>query len=269
MGYLDKTFSVADGQPISLYQFTRGDNEQIYRYCDADQDLHINGQIWTATAISDGGRRDGENMTLTLPSDTAVARLYRGRPPSQTVTLTVMRLHWQDNEIRVVFIGNIVEAKRPEIHQTQLISAALSATMDATGLRLTWGRNCPYALYDEDCKVNARQFAVGGLQIEAMTGTTVTVNMPSTLAQGWFTAGYIEWTDDEGVREVRAVTLHQNNQLTLMGGTQKLTVGRRITVYPGCDGRVTTCRDKFRNILNYGGCPHMPDKSPYDGTRIF
>lgn len=269
MSYLDKTFSIADGQPVSLYQFTRGDNEKIWRFCDADKDLEINGQTWSATAISDSGRHTGENITVTLPSSNPVALLYRGQPPSQTVTLTIMRLHWQDSEIRVVWIGTIVEAKRPEVHQTQLISAGLSATMESAGLRLTWGRNCPYAAYDYDCRLKAKDFAVHGLQIAAKDGTTITVNLPPAIAQGWFNAGFIEWTDADGVREVRAVTVHQDNRLTLMGGTQKLDVGMIITAYPGCDGRAETCQTKFNNMLNYGGIPHMPHKSPYDGTRIF
>ncbi|AAP96358.1 hypothetical protein HD_1576 [[Haemophilus] ducreyi 35000HP] len=54
-----------------------------------------------------------------------------------------------------------------------------------------------------------------------------------------------------------------------MGGTQKLSVGTQIKVYPGCDGRASTCLKKFNNMLNYGGIPHMPNKSPYDGSRVF
>ena len=53
------------------------------------------------------------------------------------------------------------------------------------------------------------------------------------------------------------------------GAGDKISVGTLITVYPGCDGQVKTCRDKFNNVLNFGGIPHMPNKSPYDGSRIF
>ncbi|OOF65121.1 phage BR0599 family protein [Rodentibacter sp. Ppn85] len=268
MSYLDKTHSIADGQPVNLYQFVRGDNEKIWRFCDADKDLEINGEKWLATAIGDEGRRTGENVTVTLPSNNPVARLYRGIAPSQTVTLTIMRLNWMDTEIRVVWIGTIIEAKRPDIAKTQLISAGLSATMESAGLRLTWGRNCPYTLYDGDCKVKPGNFVVAGLIISAMDGASITVNLPDNLPQGWFNAGFIEWQDD-GVREVRAVTIHEHNKLTLMGGTQKLSVGTVIKVYPGCDGRAETCLKKFGNMLNFGGIPHMPTKSPYDGSRVF
>ena len=268
MGYLDKTNSVAEGQPVTLYQFTRGDNEKIWRFCNADQDITINGEKWLATAISDTGRHTGDNISITLPSNNPVALLYRGIAPTQAIKVTIMRVHYAEREIRIIWIGTIIEVKRPDAHQTQLISAGPSSTMDSVGLRLTWGRSCPYTLYDYDCRVNPKNFVVAGLTIKALNGTTLTLDLPKELPQGWFNAGFIEWIDD-GVREVRAVTVHQNNQLTLMGGTHKLAVGMTIKVYPGCDGRAETCLKKFNNILNFGGIPHMPHKSPYDGSRVF
>lgn len=269
MSYLEKTHSVADGQPVTLYQFTRGEDEKVWCFCDADQDIVVNNEKWLATAISDSGRRTGENINIVLPSNNPVALLYRGMPPSQTVKVMIMRLHYQEQELRVVWIGTIIEAKRPDVHKTELVSAGLSSTMQNAGLRLTWGRNCPYTLYDYDCRVNPKNFAVAGLVIKALNGTTITVDVPENLPEGWFNAGFIEWTDSDGVREVRAVTVHKNNQITLMGGTQKLSVGTTINVYPGCDGRATTCLNKFNNMLNFGGIPHMPNKSPYDGSRVF
>ncbi|MDP8079511.1 phage BR0599 family protein [Phocoenobacter skyensis] len=269
MSYLDKTLSIAGAQPITLYQFIRGDNEKIWRFCDADKTIEVNNEKWISTAISDSGRRTGENINITLPSNNPVAQLYRGIAPSQTVRVMIMRLHYKEQEIRVVWVGNIIEAKRPESHKTELISAGLSTTMESSGLRLSWGRNCPYSLYDYDCKVNPKNFVLTGLEIKAINGTTITLNVPNDIPENWFNAGFIEWIDNDGVREVRAVTLHKNNELTLMGGTQKLSIGTIIKVYPGCDGNVKTCKNKFNNILNFGGIPHMPNKSPYDGSRVF
>ena len=268
MIYLSKIHSIAEGQPVDLYQFTLGKDEKIWRYCNADKDLVINGETWTAVAVMDDQADGDGRLSVRLPSDNPVARLYRGLPPSHTIKLTVMRLSWGDPEIRIVWIGTIIEANRPDIHMTQLVTAALSETMDNAGLRLTWGRNCPYTLYDTDCKVESARFVVEGVRIESMDGVSITVGLPTGLPDGWFQAGFIEWVTD-GIRDVRAVTVHQNNKLFLMGGTQKLSVGMVIKVYPGCDGRAETCLGKFNNMLNFGGIPNLPIKSPYDGSRIF
>ena len=48
MSYLGKTHSVAEGRPIDLYQFVRGENDKIWRFCNADKDLEINGEKWLA-----------------------------------------------------------------------------------------------------------------------------------------------------------------------------------------------------------------------------
>ena len=91
MSYLSKTHSVAEGRPIDLYQFTRGENEKIWRFCNADKDLEINGEKWLASAISDArdGGGDG-NVTLRMPSNNPVARLYRGLPPMRMTTRSVL-----------------------------------------------------------------------------------------------------------------------------------------------------------------------------------
>lgn len=269
MSFLAYEHSVAEGQPINLYQFERGNGEKIYRYCSADRDITFNNVKWSSLAISDSGRKTGENLTVTLPSDNPIALLYRGVAPSSNVKVTVARLQYGAQEARIVWIGTVIEAQRPDVNQTQLVVAGLSNSMQGAGLRLTWGKNCPYSLYDTDCKVVAKNFAVDGLEIKALNGTTITLNLPESFAQGWFNAGFIEWYDSDGVREVRAVTVHKDNRLTLMGGTYGLAPGMSIKAYPGCDGQASTCLTKFNNILNFGGIPHMPGTSPYDGSRVF
>lgn len=37
----------------------------------------------------------------------------------------------------------------------------------------------------------------------------------------------------------------------------RLTAGEAITVYPGCDKTIATCRTKFNNVINFQGEPHF------------
>ena len=53
MSYLSKTHSVAEGRPIDLYQFVRGENEKIWRFCNADKDLEINGEKWLGHCLQE------------------------------------------------------------------------------------------------------------------------------------------------------------------------------------------------------------------------
>jgi hypothetical protein len=39
-------------------------------------------------------------------------------------------------------------------------------------------------------------------------------------------------------------------------------VGVSIRFYAGCDGSIYTCRDKFNNVVNFGGHPYVPKDNP-------
>ncbi len=35
-------------------------------------------------------------------------------------------------------------------------------------------------------------------------------------------------------------------------------IGDDVYIFPGCDKRLATCRDKFDNVRNFRGFPHIP-----------
>jgi hypothetical protein len=35
-----------------------------------------------------------------------------------------------------------------------------------------------------------------------------------------------------------------------------------VTLYPGCDGYITTCNNVFNNLTNFVGMPYMPQINP-------
>jgi uncharacterized phage protein (TIGR02218 family) len=37
-----------------------------------------------------------------------------------------------------------------------------------------------------------------------------------------------------------------------------IEVGDTFDITAGCDKRLETCRDRFSNVVNFGGFPHMP-----------
>lgn len=37
-----------------------------------------------------------------------------------------------------------------------------------------------------------------------------------------------------------------------------IVLGDRAIVLVGCDGLIGTCRDKFNNVVNFGGDPYAP-----------
>ncbi|MGS4242415.1 phage BR0599 family protein [Serratia marcescens] len=271
MSWSNFEYSVANGQPVTLYQFQLGDS-LFWRYTNADRDINVAGQTWAAQAISNSGLSAGgsDGMDITLPSDNPVALLFRSTSPSRAVRVQVMRWHANDEsgEFRVVWIGEVTSAKREQIEQCKLITVSLASTFSRVGLRLTWGRQCPYALYDHNCRVNPQTWAVHGAAVTSLDGSSFTASLPGGLAGDWFSGGFVEF-DRGGFTERRGLRTQDGNRFHIFGGTSGMQTGQTVTLYPGCDRTISTCSNKFSNHLNYGGQPHMPGQSPYTIIKLF
>lgn len=271
MSWNEHEYSVANGMPLTLYEFIRGETLHYY-YTNADMAVTFNHQTWSPIAISDSGLSQGagDNITLTLPASHPVIDLYRGVPPSGPVRVKIHRAHYRDaaEEIRTVWIGTITEIKREDAGVANIISASLASTFTREGLRLTWGRACPHAVYDHNCRLRAADYAVTGQVVTRLDGAGITVNLPAGVPDGYFSGGYIEYQVD-GITERRGTRLHKENILSLFGGSAGLSVGMAVTLYPGCDLTIDTCNDKFGNVPNYGGCPHLPSVNPWQIIKVF
>lgn len=268
MSWNEYEVSVADGQPLLLIEFIRGD-KQAWRYTNADCIVACNGHDWLPAPISIPGITigTGESMDVIIPADSPVAMLFRGVPPSSPLRVRIHRAQAAElSEIKTVSIGSVSEVKREATDRVRLVIVDISTTFNRNGLRLTWGRACPYSLYDRNCKMNPAQYAISTI-IQTMTGSGITLSLTG-LPDGWLSGGYLEWSDN-GITERRGLKAHKGAEIGIFGGTQGLAAGMGITLYPGCDRTIQVCNDKFGNALNYGGQPHMPGKSPYEVVKLF
>jgi len=66
--------------------------------------------------------------------------------------------------------------------------------------------------------------------------------------------------------ERRTITSHVGSVINLNYKMINLADNNTVMVYPGCDGRVETCRDTFDNEANFLGFPFIPEENP--ATRI-
>ena len=79
--------------------------------------------------------------------------------------------------------------------------------------------------------------------------------------------GFVRWSVD-GEPERRGINSAEGDVLGLLAGTSGLEEVLTIWVCPGCPGTIAVCL-QFDNTDNYGGIPHLPGKSPFDGNPIF
>lgn len=271
MSFDDFEQSNYDGQPIALYEFTLGTKK--WHYSSDEVDTILPGSpdpiVFTATAISDSGlvqSGDGNNneMVVTLPSSTEIAQVFSTTPPSDEIWLTIRRKQRADDDAPVMWVGTLSSSKQTNLRTTQFNCQLLSATFNRNGLRLSWGRQCPHALYDRNCKVNKNLFATA-FTVASLSGNVINAPALGAYPTAYFSNGFFEFTMISGAIERRAIEHHFGTQLSILGTSEGLTVGAFIMAYPGCARHTQECNSKFNNLVNFGGYPHMPGKSPFNG----
>lgn len=283
MTFDTREISNYDGIPIMLYEFRLGSN--FWRFASDERDvvapasafannlLTVAPATYKGVSISDSGivqsgDTQNDDFTVTLPANEPFTNLYLGTPPSDTVLLVCRRTHRGEGEAPVVWVGEVRSTKRVSRVEFQVICKPLTATLNRNGLRLAWSRSCPHALYDRNCKVKPADYGIA-LQVERTTGTRIVLSGLSALPAGYLAGGYFEFTSLPGVTERRAIESQSASFLSVLGTTDGIADGSWITVFPGCNRLPSTCKNKFNNLSNYGGYPHMPGKSPFDGDPVF
>jgi len=70
---------------------------------------------------------------------------------------------------------------------------------------------------------------------------------------------------------MRFIASHSSGTLTLMQASNSLSAAieggpQSVTLYPGCSHTIADCRDKFNNLVNFGGFPWIPSKNPFNNS---
>lgn len=264
--------SVDGARPVALYRFTLGDT--VWRFTSADRDVLLqDGTLWTSVAIADEGvKQSGEAssdaMNITAPITIGPVQVHLTTPPAQAIQVVIFRTHVGSSDVVAIWAGEVMQVNPLSPGQAKITCETTAVSMRREGLRLSWQRTCPYALYDPvTCKVNKPTYETP-LIITAKNGFTVAVH-GNTQPDGWFNGGFIQWTHPVRGLEFRGISWHVGDTFTIFGTVDDIYEGLRVSAYPGCSRSVASCRDKFNNLVNYGGVPHMPGKSPFDGNPVF
>lgn len=276
--FADLEDSLDKGRIVRLYRFFRGGLTWLYTTHTANVTWQQSTYTSTPGLSDDGLRQTGQAtadaMNITAPADFGVAQLWRGTPPGGAMNLTIYDAHWLGDQDSsgivgaVAWAGQVTDVKWTASDRCRLTCQSLSTLLDRQGLRLTWQRECPHAFGDKNCGADVSKWQVKGV-ISAMTGSTITASALRGYSANWFTGGWLEWSIGGGETEARGVEAYSGTTVTLTGGTGGLNVGDTVYVYPGCPGTTTACINNFDNINNFGGCPIMPGKSPFDGEPLF
>lgn len=271
MSFNQVEISDDEGRPIFLYSFTLG--AAVWRYTSSDADVNYGGYRWEAVSISDSGVKqtgdaNTDTLEITAPSTIAPAQLFIGTPPSVAIIVRIFYYHEADNEAVLGYMGELMQVNLPEPGKAVLTCDAINASMQRDGLRLSWQRNCPYALYDpHTCRADKEEHVINMTVYDVQANIVVLDG--ASLTDGVLDGGFLEWEHPSRGTEFRAVERQLANTVEMFGLGDGLYYGLKVRAYPGCKRTTADCASKFNNLVNYGGIPDLPGKSPFDGDPVF
>jgi uncharacterized phage protein (TIGR02218 family) len=240
-------------------------------FTDHDRDLVIDGTTYkaatgfTATAIEDqlglavsNLDVDGALSSAAITEDDLNAGLY------DDASVIIMRVNWQDVAQRVVlrsgFLGQVTRGEAAFSAELR----GLAAKLDQSAGRV-FQRTCAWELGDSRCQIDlgAPAHNGSGTVASVISNFDFTASGIGSFASGIFSRGKIVWTTGDNAGLAIEVKAHSqgtpNARLSLfLPMPRPIQVGDTFSITAGCDKRFETCRDRFANVINFGGFPHMP-----------
>lgn len=250
--------------PVELYQFY-SEAFDTYYFTSADEDIDYNGNTYIAIEhmhrsqpeLSD--EINAQNLVITLPRDNALAKRWIAFVPPRTVWVKILKYHrseigtpevvtfWQGKVRGVAFAGN----------EADLNCQPIDSALNRNGLRRGFGAPCQHMLYDSrTCKVPVNLFMKPAVITQITSNklyspqfVTVVDNL-TPAPDGWWVGGFVE---NPTTQELRMITAHTGTEIQIIAPFETLQIGDTINVAAGCNHSAETCRNKFDNIVNYGG----------------
>lgn len=267
MSLLDAALEQAVTALAVCWRLSRADGV-VLGFTSHDRDLLVEGVVFRATpgmtpsAVAQTDSLDGDSMALEGVLDAAAitaSDLAAGRWSGAVVEVLVC--DWSDPGAGFLCLsrGRIGELARPcsggrGAFQVELVSD-VEVVDDILPVRLS--PICRNDLGDRQCGVDLsgirREWAVDG-----GSGSRLTL-APGLVDAVRFTGGRLRFIRgplsgiDRNIVEATSGELRLDSAVPERGLS-----GARVQLTPGCDKRISTCRDRYRNVVSFGGEPHVP-----------
>lgn len=181
-----------------------------------------------------------------------------------TAEVTAFLVNWANPEMRMVlFRGTFGEVSRQN-GQFTVELRGLSEPLNRQQGRV-FQSGCSAILGDSSCRVDLErpEFRLEAVVDLVSSALDLNLNTDGDHPDRWFDLGTLSVLtgparglsfpigEDRRVASGRRVILRQGLVVWPLPGD-------RVAITAGCDGRATTCRERFANFENFRGFPHIP-----------
>lgn len=250
------------------WRLTRRDGATM-GFTDHDRDLSFNGVIFRASAgFSASETESGLGLSVSASeaagalSDDSLSERDLLNGLYDNASIETWLVDWMDaNDRTLLDVATIGEVRRGE----HAFSAELRSSahfFDQTQGR-TFQRGCDADFGDRRCKIDLGAFMTTGV-VTQFAGGVLTLDLSGAFVSGFFAGGRLNFTS--GANQGAGATIKSHRQESDLRASIALWTppgaaivsGDAVSLTAGCDKSASACRDKFDNIVNFRGIPHMP-----------
>lgn len=242
----------------------------VLGFTDHDEDVVVGGTTCRAgTGVTgsevaqkhglaiDTSELSGALADDTLNEDDLAAGLY------DAAKVALWLVDWSEPSLHVLMTsGTLGEVRRDGAAFVAEVRGLSQALGEESGRLYT--SNCTADLGDGRCMIDLNSlFYKGAGSVVAVTATSSFVaGGLDAFDDGWFTSGKLTFTGGANAglaMEVKAYLSGEAARIDLWQAmAHPIAAGDTFTVTAGCDKRFATCHDRFDNIVNFRGFPHIP-----------
>jgi uncharacterized phage protein (TIGR02218 family) len=243
---------------------TRNDGT-IQGFTDHDEDVMLDtvacragsGLSGSEAVQSLGLAVDASEISGALADDTLNEDdLAAGRYDAAAVELWLT--DWSEPELRVLLAKGTLGEVRREGNAFTAEVRGLSQRLSQDSGRL-YTTTCSADLGDARCPTVRGSGTVASIAATS----SFTAGGLDAFDDGWFSAGKLTFTSGANAGLGVEVKNHSKSGAIVtidlwQAMAQPIEAGDTFTVTAGCDKRFATCHDKFDNVVNFRGFPHIP-----------
>ena len=170
---------------------------------------------------------------------------------------------WSEPDLRVLLAKGVLgEVKREGTAFIAEVRGLSQQLAEDSGRLYT--ATCSADLGDGRCKIDLANpvFRGSGAVVALSATSTFTASGLDGFDDGWFTAGKLTFSSGANAGLAMEVKTHSKATSVIVelwqAMPQPIQVDDAFVVTAGCDKRFATCDDRFNNVVNFRGFPHIP-----------
>lgn len=269
MTYSDIEDSNTLGSPIYLIRLSTlivgAGTRRHYTYTNSETPISHEGYIYhyEPVELDDVLRNpvndDPQVFTMRFRHDLPFTFEFNNQTGTNEIVVKIEKFHTNDPDQEIVnhYVGSVQSLNRDEefleINCLEPISL-LTSNIHQNFYQIL----CNHVLYADGCFVDRDSYTtevtisfVGGY------GYELTLSGDFDLTNGYHAGGSLH---DPITGDRRRIISQTQSVFIISYPFKALLSGVRFQLSAGCDHSLTTCRDKFNNDRNYGGCNYIPTK---------